>query len=286
MRYYENEMPNPDITECFASVGDQELMADIFIPAKSKNKGAAVIFVHGGGWNGGSRQAFLWHASRLALHGYVTCTIDYRLTRTASFPAAVEDCQSAVKWLRNNASRFGIRSDRIGAVGSSAGGHLAACLGVLDDDGSTASAKVNCVVDIHGVHDFMSIEQDCRGKRENWKLFPGGSISEERDFWIEASPALHVDESSAPMLIVHDPQDKTVPYSQSLILANALIKNNRPMQFLPTRGSGHGFVYNPHNMWTQHVWPIAVAWLDHHLLGTTLTGLSEEEMVEFRPEDA
>ena len=281
MRYYETERPDPDITECFASVGDQELMADIFVPVRSKNKGAAVIFVHGGGWNGGSRQAFLWHAHRLSLHGYVTCTIDYRLTRTASFPAAVVDCQSAVKWLRNNASRFDIRSDRIGAVGSSAGGHLVACLGVLDD-GDTTSAKVNCVVDIHGVHDFVSMAQDGE-VRENWELFLGGPISEERDLWIEASPALHVDESSAPMLLVHDPQDKTVPYSQSLILANALIKNNRPMRFLPSPGSGHGFVYNPQDIWTQKVWPSAVAWLDHHLLGTTLTGLSEEEMAEFRP---
>jgi len=153
----------------------------------------------------------------------------------------------------------------------------------LDDDGDTASAKVNCVVDIHGVHDFVSMAQDCGGAPESWELFLGGPISEKKDFWIEASPALHVDESSAPMLLVHDPQDKTVPYSQSLILANALIKNNRPMRFLPSPGSGHGFVYNPQDIWTQKVWPSAVAWLDHHLLGTTLTGLSEEEMAEFRP---
>lgn len=277
MRYYEKEMPDPDITECFASVGGQELIADIFVPVKSKHNGAAVIFVHGGGWNDGYRQAFLWHAHRLSLHGYVACTIDYRLTRTASFPAAVVDCQSAVKWLRNNAGRFDIRSDRIGAMGSSAGGHLAACLGVLDTGGDTASAKVNCVVDIHGVHDFVSIAQDRGEAHKCCESFLGGPISEKRDLWIEASPALHVDASSAPMLLVHDPQDMSVPYSQSLILANALIKNNRPMQFLPSPGSGHGFVYDPQNIWTQHVWPIAVAWLDHYLLGATLARLFEEE---------
>jgi acetyl esterase/lipase len=284
MKYYEKEIPDTNIKECFATVEGQELITDIFVPVKSKRNGAAVVFVHGGGWNSGERQAFLWHAHRLSLHGYVACTIDYRLTQTAPFPAAVVDCQSAVKWLRNNADRFDIRSDRIGAVGSSAGGHLAACLGVLDNGGETPSAKVDCVVDVHGVHDFVSMAQDGGEVHESGESFLGGPFSDNRDIWIEASPALHVDDSSAPMLLTHDPQDKVVPYSQSLILANALMKNNRPMRFFPTRGSGHGFVYNPQNSWTQQVWPIAVAWLDHHLLGATLAGLFEEEVVEVGPE--
>lgn len=96
MKYYDKKTPDPSLTECFANPGGQELITDIFVPVKSKHKGAAVIFVHGGGWNGGERQSFLWHAHRLSLHGYVTCTIDYRLTQTASFPVAVVDCQSAV----------------------------------------------------------------------------------------------------------------------------------------------------------------------------------------------
>ena len=100
---------------------------DIFVPAE--NKVAAMILVHGGGWRSGERQAFLWHAHRLSLYGYVACTIDYRLIQTAHFPTAIVDCQSAVKWLRNNADRFDIRSDRIGGIGNSAGGHLAAYLG-------------------------------------------------------------------------------------------------------------------------------------------------------------
>ncbi len=268
MKYYEIEEFTPNITECFASVGGQNLIADIFVPDKAKKNGAAVIFIHGGGWNAGSRHAFLWHAHRLSLHGYLACTIDYRLTNTASFPAAVVDCQSAVKWLRKNADRFDISSDRIGAVGSSAGGHLVACLGVLDDK-DCVSAKVNCVVDIHGVHDFVSMVQNGEELRKTWVEFLGGTISRKRDLWIKASPALHVDENSAPMLLVHDPKDNTVPYSQSLILANALIKKGRPMQFLPSPDSGHGFVYNPENIWTQKVWPVAVAWLDYYLLGQT-----------------
>ncbi|MBT7302770.1 MAG: prolyl oligopeptidase family serine peptidase, partial [Victivallales bacterium] len=99
-----------------------------------------------------------------------------------------------------------------------------------------------------------------------------------RDLWIGASPALHADASSAPMLVVHDPDDSTVPYDQSLLLANALMAAGRPLRFLPSPGSGHGFVYNPGNTWTQNVWPLAVAWLDDHLLDAPSAELLEEDM--------
>ncbi|NQT91160.1 MAG: alpha/beta hydrolase [Lentisphaerae bacterium] len=265
--YDEMEIPAPNITECFSSPGGQELMMDAFVPDDAKRNGAAVVFVHGGGWDAGERQAFLWHAHRLSLRGYTASTIDYRLTQTAPFPAAVEDCQSAVVWLRHHADRFGICSERIGALGSSSGGHLAACLGVLNNEGSPVSARVNCVVDVHGVHDLVSPTEDKGLVYEKWEAFIGGPISETRDLWIKASPAFHVDQDSAPMLLVHDPHDETVPYDQSLLLARALMSAGRPLQFLPTPGSGHGFIYDPQNTWTQRVWPIAMAWLDQHLLG-------------------
>ena len=273
MNYFEKDVPAPDATECFASADGQDLIADVFVPAEARRNGAAVLMVHGGGWNAGKREDFLWHAQRLAVHGYVACTIDYRLSQTACYPAAVLDCQSAVTWLREHADRFQIDRDRVGAMGSSAGGHLVACLGIFDQEGNAVSARVNCVVDVHGVHDFISLAKS-DGVKKSREAFLGGPISEKRDSWIQASPALHVDDDSAPMLLVHDPQDETVPYDQSLILANALMQAGRPMRFLPSPGSGHGFVYNPQNHWTQQVWPVAVAWLDHHLLGTTSVDLS------------
>jgi len=278
MKYYDRETPDPDLTECFAKPGGQELLADVFMPDAGSQTGAAVVFVHGGGWNAGERQAFLWHAHRLSLRGYVTCTIDYRLTDTAPFPAAVEDCQAAVRWLRRNAERLDVSRDRIGAVGSSAGGHLVACLGAVDDDRDEISSKVNCVVDVHGVHDFLSLAENAGQVKAGWEAFIGGTLAERRDLWIQASPALHVDASSAPMFLVHDPDDSTVPYDQSLLLAHALMANGRPLRFLPSPGSGHGFVYNPGNQWTQNVWPLAVAWLDDHLLDTPSAELLEEEI--------
>lgn len=271
MDYYATDTPPPDATECFSSPNDQELAADFFIPGKALRNGAAVVFIHGGGWYQGKRQAFLWHAHRLSLRGYLTCTIDYRLAGTAIFPAPVADCQSAVKWLRRHAGRFNICSDRIGAFGSSAGGHLAACIGVLDDDAGDVSAKANCVVAVHGVHDFPALLNQGGKVKEKIKdiceALIGGPISQKHDQWINASPALRADKNSAPMLLTHDPQDETVPYEQSLRMANALMNAGRPVQFMPTPGSGHGFVYAPQNPWTQRVWPVAAAWFGQHLLG-------------------
>jgi dipeptidyl aminopeptidase/acylaminoacyl peptidase len=81
-----------------------------------------------------------------------------------------------------------------------------------------------------------------------------------------------VDADTAPTLLIHDPGDETVPYDQSVILADALMAAARPMRFLPSPGSGHGFVYNPQNAWAQRVWPVAVAWLDDHLLDAPSLG--------------
>lgn len=269
MNYYENNTPAPDVAECFASPDGQDLIADTFLPADAKRNGAAVVMVHGGGWNAGDRNAFLWHAHRLSTHGYVACTIDYRLSQIACYPAAVLDCQAAVRWLRENADRFQIEADRVGTMGSSAGGHLVACLGVMEDAQHATSSRANCVVDVHGAHELPEMPYENEPIMRTTEDFLGCPLAEGRDLWEKASPARYVDANSAPTLLIHDPQDPTVPYNQSLIFANALMAAARPVQFLPSPGSGHGFVYNPQNEWTQHVWPVAVAWLDHHLLNTT-----------------
>jgi acetyl esterase/lipase len=273
--YFRTDVPAPDFTEVFASVDGQDLVADVFVPPEDRRNGAAVLLVHGGGWSAGERSAFLWHAHRLSAHGYVASTIDYRLSQVACYPAAVLDCRSAMRWLRRNAERFGVGPDRVGAMGSSAGGHLVACLGVMEAVEEGISAKANCVVDVHGVHDLVALSEGNEVKQSR-EAFLGGPIDERRETWIEASPALHVDADSAPTLLIHDPGDETVPYAQSLILARALMEAARPVRFLPSPGSGHGFVYNPQNAWTQRVWPVAVAWLDGHLLGISSAGLAAE----------
>ncbi len=262
---YKNVRPEPDEAVCFASPGGVDLIADVYRAHPETTNGAAVIFVHGGGWSGGKREDFRWHAAQLARDGYATCTVDYRLRDQALWPAAVEDCQEAVRWFRRQAGRLGFDPARLGAMGSSSGGHLVACLGVFNAPGADGTpSRVQCVVDVHGIHDFPAV-RDHERIGPSCRKFIGAEFEENPEAWRAASPALHADGESAPMLLTHAPDDPTVPYAESVRMAEALMRAVRPVEFMPTPGSGHGFVYNPEREWTQRVWPVATVWLARHL---------------------
>ncbi|MEZ5278525.1 MAG: alpha/beta hydrolase [Opitutaceae bacterium] len=257
--------PPPDQTEIYVSRNGNDLPLDLYLPVEGTGNGAGIILIHGGGWHAGERQTFRWHAHHLSSLGYVALTIDYRLAPASPYPAAVEDCLAAVVWLRRQAARFGIDSNRIGAIGSSAGGHLAACLGVIGGEVDGIPTRVDHVVDIHGIHDFLALRDASGGINPNWMAFLGGTHDQYSRQWRAASPALRVNTDSASMLIVHDPEDPIVPYEQSRLLVDALVQAGRPVQFIPSPGSGHGFIYNPEHPWTVRIWPSVVNWLNREL---------------------
>lgn len=266
------EQPDPDLpsrTVVYAMVGSVNLEMDLWMPSATGGPRPCVLCIHGGGWANGRRQQFAWHAGQLARRGYVAATISYRLSGVATYPAALDDCQRAVRWIRRHADELRVDPHRIGALGSSSGGHLAAMLGVREtrDDGDAAlaglSSRVQCVVDVHGIHDMSAgagpVSQAFRA------AFLGGPPEARPELWDDASPIRFVDSSSAPTLLTHDPGDTTVAFDQSARFAASLIAAGRSVEFLPTPGSGHGFVYNLDHPWTQRVWPVALAWFDRHL---------------------
>lgn len=256
-------------TVTYRRIGDTALQMDVYTPEAGAGLRPGVLFIHGGGWSGGNRSQFTWHAQELAKAGFVTASASYRLAPAHPYPAALDDCQAAMRWLRKHAEALRLDPARLGAFGSSAGGHLVACLGVrdtrLDDDPALSgiSSKAQGVVDVHGVHDFAALN----GARlhPTAEAFLGGSLADKPEAWREASPLAFVDADTAPMLLVHAPDDPTVPYAQSTRFADALMAVARPFEFMPTPGSGHGFVYSPENPWTLRVWPRAVAWLSSWL---------------------
>jgi acetyl esterase/lipase len=264
----EIDMTDPQ-TIAFRTFADTALEMDVFPAEKGAGPRPGVLFIHGGGWSAGQRTQFTWHARELAKLGFVTAAASYRLAPAHPYPAALDDCQYAMRWLRAHAAEWNLDPARLGACGSSAGGHLAACLAVRDtrsDDEPALrgfSSRAQCVVDVHGVHDFRTLAPTvltaCNA------AFLGGSAAEKPEAWQDASPAAFVDALTAPIMLTHDPNDPTVPYAQSVSFAAALMDAGRPVEFLPTPGSGHGFVYNPENAWTQRLWPRAVAWLSSWL---------------------
>lgn len=260
-------------TFTYFKAGETALELDLYRPETGAGLHPGVLFIHGGGWTGGRRAQFAAHARLFAEAGFVAATASYRLAGVAPYPAALDDCQCAVRWLRAHAADFRLDPGRLGAFGSSAGGHLVACLGVRETREDVApelrgfSSRVNAVVDIHGVHDFPALagcaNLDCK------EQFLGGTFAEKADAWRDASPSLFVNGDTAPMFIAHDPGDTTVPYDQSVRLVSALMTAARPFEFMPTPGSGHGYVYNIENDWAKRVVPPALMWLRRWL---ALTG--------------
>ena len=257
-------------TTVYGRAGDVDLMLDLYRPAdRWAGVRPGVVFVHGGGWSGGNRTQFRWHAEQAAAAGYVAISVGYRLTGVARYPAALDDCQRAVRWFRKHAAELNLDPARIGAFGSSAGGHLVACLGVRetrddsDRDLAGLSSRAQCVVDVHGLHDMPVLAS--HPISEACVAFIGGTNDETPVAWADASPLRFVDAQSAPTLLVHAPDDASVPYEQSVRFATALMAAARPVEFMPTPGSGHGFVYSPDGEWTKRVWPVALAWLNRFL---------------------
>jgi acetyl esterase/lipase len=200
--------------------GGRELHANICFPkVLPKEPMPAVLMIHGGGWSGGDYKGY--HPFFLPQHGYFIAAIEYRLTGEAPWPAQIEDCKLAVRWLRANAAKYHVNPDRIGCMGHSAGGHLVTCLGTLggvpelEGTGGNpgVSSRVQAVVDEAGPTNFTPEGRPTIGKSMDdvaglVKLF-GGHYADKPEPWKQASSALHVTKDTPPH--PRDPRRKGYP---------------------------------------------------------------------------
>ncbi len=231
--------------------GGHDLHVDIEYPKElPKDPMPAVLLIHGGGWSGGSHKGYLPYY--LVKNGYFIAAVEYRLSGEAPWPAQIEDCKLAVRWLRANAAKYHVNPDRIGCMGHSAGGHLVSCLGTLgnvpelEGTGGYAgvSSRVQAVVDEAGPTDFTPEGRPTLGKETTdhpglVKLF-GGSYKDKTAAWQQASSALHVTADTPPFLVVHGENDHLVPIGQAELIVIALQKANIPVQFIRIKNAGHG----------------------------------------------
>ncbi len=203
-----------------------------------------VVYMHGGGWeNGGKRgnSAFV-----LCLRGYAVASIDYRLSGDAPFPAQIEDCKAAVRYLRAHAAQFNIDPKRIGASGNSAGGHLAALLGTSGsvkafDKGAylEQSSAVQAVVDFYGPTDLSFYGPSQPG--DILSRFIGGPTQDNKEKVQAANPITHVDAGDPPFAIFHGDADPIVPQKHSKALRDSLLRANVPVTLTIVKGGSHGF---------------------------------------------
>lgn len=240
----------------YVASGHERQVLDLYLPATGK--APLVVWIHGGGWQNGSKDRS--PATVLLADGFAVASINYRLSSHAVFPAQIEDCKAAIRWLRAHASDHGYDPDRIAAWGSSAGGHLVALLGATGDTREfdvgahlDRSSRVQAVVDFFGPADLLTMgAQSAPGGRINHdapdspeaKLI-GGPVQENKDRSRRASPLTYVSSGDAPFLIVHGDADPLVPLRQSENLQTALQKNRVEATLYVVKGGGHGGFRDP-----------------------------------------
>jgi len=229
--------------------GDAELKLDLAMPEAGGGPFPAIVFLHGEGWRAGNRRQMSHFIEGVARMGYVGVTVEYRLVPAARFPAPVEDCKAAVRWLRANAGKYRIRPDHIGVVGFSAGGHLACMLGVTDKkDGlegvggnADRPSRVQAVVSFFGPTDFSTRDWPRDLEKEVIVPFLGGSFADKPAVYRRASPISYVTKDAPPFLIFHGTGDELVPVDQSRRLAEKLKSFGVPAELVVLEGEHHGF---------------------------------------------
>jgi len=233
---------------------------DMYSRKGSNTVEPVIVAIHGGGWSSGKRQSFAHSAVNFVKEGYVFCTIDYRLDDEATYPAQVEDCKCAIRFLRAKAAKYHIDPARIGVWGGSAGGHLVAMLGTsggvkrLEGDGGweNQSSAVQAVLDWFGPSDLRAAA--VAGYRPQSLLaiqkLLGGSPSEKPELASDASPVVFVAPGDPPFLIMHGDRDPTVPLAQSQELYDALKAAgvNVALKIVPDAGHGGPGFTSPENI--------------------------------------
>lgn len=227
--------------------GSPQLL-DLYLPQDAgRTPSPVVVWVHGGGWKNGSKENP--RAAFLVGHGYAVASINYRLTDEAQWPAQIDDCRNAVRWLRKHASTYRLNPRKIGVFGSSAGGHLVALMGTLPcPEDESVSSRVQAVCDWFGPSDLLTMPPNNVGHgrtaedvaNSNGAKLLGQTVREVPDLARQVSAFYNVSPDDPPFLIMHGDLDPGVPLSQSTRLYHKLREAGVYAELEVVEGAGHG----------------------------------------------
>ncbi len=240
----------------YGEADGQLLKLDFAKPTVCRGQSVPVIiYVHGGGWRSGTKSgAFDIGVVKMGLElGFAVASLDYRLAPKFHFPAQINDCKLAVRFLRANAADFGIDPARIGAAGGSAGGHLSALLAVTDErDGlegpglEGVSSRILAAVDEFGPTDLTDAASLTTSEGMSMVTdFLGCDPFVCLDRALAASPIAYVSPDDPPILIIHGDKDTLVPYRQSELFAERLRISGNPCALIKVRNAEHGLIPSP-----------------------------------------
>jgi acetyl esterase/lipase len=235
----------------YARAGDLSLKLDLYIPDR-KARMPLVLWVHGGAWRSGSKKSM--PLGKFVGEGYAVASVDYRLSTQAKFPAQVHDIKAAIRFLRGHGEQWHLPTKKIVVAGDSAGGHLAALVGVSNGnselEGDIGNER-NQTSDVQGIISFygaanlttilkQSTPHGLEVRVPALDLLLGGQPDAVPVLARLASPVFHVAHGVPPLLLLHGDQDPQMPINQSLELLGAYQKVKAPVQLEVVHGAGHG----------------------------------------------
>ncbi|MFI5455615.1 MAG: alpha/beta fold hydrolase [Isosphaerales bacterium] len=232
----------------YSKIGSSELKLDLARPAEGEGLIPVIVVIHGGAWRGGNKSDVRAISSEFVRRGYATVAPQYRFCPKDPFPAQVHDVKAAVRWVKSNAKKYRIDPDRVGAIGFSAGGHLALFLGLtgpndgLEGDVAAGApdSRVRAVVNYFGPTDLAA--QDIPDvSKPLVKDFLGGSPQEKPEAAAKASPLTFVSKDDAPILTFQGTKDPLVPFTQAIKLAEAMNTAGVPGRVELLVGAQHGW---------------------------------------------
>jgi len=234
----------------YVTNGQPRQKLDLYLPATPK--GPLLVWIHGGGWRAGTKG----NPPGLAMvaAGFAVASLEYRFSQDAIFPAQIQDCKAAIRWLRAHAKEYGYDPKRVAVWGASAGGHLAALLAVTGQvrdfdvgENLDQSSAIQCGVDLFGPADFPAYDPSLPEpmvQRENpdsvIAQLLGGTVSKKMELAKRASPVNWVTKNAAPLLIMQGTKDPLVPADQSQRLGDKLKAAGAEVKLEIIEGAGHG----------------------------------------------
>ncbi len=236
----------------YSTANGYENKLDLYLPRGESGPRPTLIYIHGGGWVGGTKENSVLSLFPYLKHGMAVVNVEYRLAATSLAPAAVADCRCALRWVIANAEEHGFDTTKIVVTGHSAGGHLSLTTGILDESagldyecvtGSLAGPVkldlgVAAVVNWYGITDVADILDgpNQQGYAVRWM----GSLPDRYEIAKRTSPLSHIRKGLPPIFTIHGNADKIVPYSHAVRLHKALDKAGVTNHLHTVEGGGHG----------------------------------------------